>query len=248
MGTVTGRLKENRAMERIHNIDVLEKILSKEDPLWQRRVYEEIGVAVLPWKEEKPYWGLISSCGLADLEDDAEHRVANGRDESSCCDICSIEQLISYIKRMDTYRNVLQDISLGEFNKSDLFWAVYYRILFLNRYPNDFDPYMGGRLIYGMRAIEGPGSNWLDAENGENSLWLDTSVCGIDVMPGTIVHLGTNDILSDVVANVANLIREYSDIQDTDDTFSSFIFDPNAPFHVPSTFDEVVSSYKLICY
>lgn len=235
-------------MEAIRNIDALESVLSNEDPLWQRRIFDEIGVVVLPWRKGKPYWGLLSPCGLADLEDDVEIHWVNGSNESSYCNMTSIEQLTSYIQEMDTYQYVLKDVDLGGFNKSDLFWAIYYRILLLNRYSDD-DPYMGGGLVYGMRAIKGPGERLLDESSGKDCLWFDTSVCGVDQLAGTYVNIKKKGELSCIVEDVANQIREFREMQhDWDDAYPPLLYDPDAPFQVPSTYDEVFASYELISY
>ena len=117
----------------------------------------------------------------------------------------------------------------------------------MNRYSDD-DPYTQSCPVYGMRAIEGPGVRWLAEDKGKKSLWFDTSVCGIDQLPGTMVDLEMNGSLSDVVADFAEQIREFRAIQDWDDAYPPFSFDPDAPFQVPSTYDEVAASFMLICY
>lgn len=227
----------------IGNIDKLQDLLTIEDTSWQKSVFNQTGLIVLPSPKGQSSWELISSCGIGSLDDDAEYHWVNGRDNTSYCEISNVEQLIKYIKEMDTYQSRLKNICLGLFYKSDLFWAIYARILSLNTY-NDYPE----ESVYGLRAIEGPGSTCVNNSNYPNLLWFDTSVCGCNELPGIVVHLKKNDELSAVVTDVANQIREFREIQDWDDSYPSFSYNPDAPFFVPSSYNEVLSASKLIRY
>ena len=113
-------------MKAIKNTDCLEQILNTENPEWQRIVYDQTGVIAI---FRKGYGTLFSNCGYIDLDRDAEYCSKNGIDCTEYCEIKSIDELINYIKGMESYAEFLCDISYGKFTKSELFWAIYARII-----------------------------------------------------------------------------------------------------------------------
>ncbi len=228
-------------MKQIRNTDDLESVLSSEEPLWQMRVFDRTGVAVLPKKEGQPYWRLISSCGTADLDDDAEVHWVNGQDVSPSCEILNVDQLISYIHEMDTYDSILKDVDLGGFKKSELFWTIYYRILYMNRYPTD-DPYMAGIPVFGMKQIIGGHSQNIS----QSELWFRASAVGVDELGSITVSLSENMSLNDIVDYLASQLRLFWDDLDMGD--QEFRYDRNASVIIPKTYDDVVNSRKIIFF
>ena len=230
-------------MDRIRNIDTLERVLISEDPLWQRRVFAETGVAVLPWEKGKPYWELISSCGLADLEDDSEYAWKNGKDVSTDCVISSVNDLISYIMQMVSYSTVLKDVDLGGYRKSELFWAIYYRILNQNRYPDD-DPYMSGRPIFGMKQIVGPGCTSGNVE--KDALWFRASMVDVDELG--VIEISTQEYPSfnQVMNAFAEDLRGVWESLDMDTLTDGFKYDSELRVIIPSSYDEVINSRNMI--
>ena len=113
-------------MKAIKNIDCLEHTLYTENPEWQQNIYDQTGVIVLL---RKGYGTLFNNCGYIDLDRDAEYCSKNGVDCTEYCEIKSIEELINYIKSMESYNEFLCDTSYGKFTKSELFWAIYARII-----------------------------------------------------------------------------------------------------------------------
>ena len=113
-------------MDAIKNIDELPQILAAENPKWQKIVYEETGVIVLLNRNGGT---LLSKCGYIDLDCDVEYSYKNGVDCTDYCEICSIKELTDYIVSMESYKEYLCDISYGKFTKSELFWAIYARII-----------------------------------------------------------------------------------------------------------------------
>ncbi len=223
----------------IGNINELEKLLTKEDACWQQRVFSETGVVVLPSPKGQSYWELVSSCGSGDLDNDSEYHWINGKDESSYCTIASVKDLITYIKGMDTYRYALNDINLGSFNKSDLFWAIYYRIILLNRYPDDDSP------VYGMKAIEGPGAS-SQIELGQSELWFRASAVGIDELGVITISLSEEMSLDSVVDSFAEELRDvWSNLSMGD---LEYKYDRSVKAIIPKTYDEVVDSINMMCY
>ena len=223
--------------KQIGNIDTLQRQLAKEDAVWQQRVFNETGVVVLPSPKGQSYWKLISACGSGYL-DDIEYHCRNGGDDSSCCDIQSVEQMITYIKEMDSYRYVLQDVDLGGFKKSDLFWTIYYRIFFPNRYSDD-------SLVYGMKQIVGPGCAPLQ-NMGNEELWFRASAVGIDELGVITISLSEQPSLNDIVDSFAEELR--SVWSDLDMGEQEFEYDRNGKVVVPKTYDEVVKTLDLMSY
>ena len=228
-------------MKQIRNTDDLESVLSSEEPLWQMRVFDRTCVAVLPKKEGQPYWRLISSCGTADLDDDAEVHWVNGRDVSPSCEILNVDQLITYIQEMDTYDSILKDVDLGGFKKSELFWTIYYRILYMNRYPND-DPYMGGIPVFGMEQIIGGPSQTIN----QFELNFKASAVGVDELGSITVSISKNTSLDDVVDCLASQMRFFWDELDMGD--QEFRYERNAIAIIPKTYGDVVNSCKMIFF
>lgn len=109
-------------MKAIKNMQTFFELLSKEDQDWQLRVYDQTGVIV--------HGGyLFSKCGYIDLDREAEYCMRDGVDCTDYCEITSIKDLCDYILGMDGYKDYLTDISYGKFTKSELFWAIYARLI-----------------------------------------------------------------------------------------------------------------------
>lgn len=115
-------------MKAILNIDNLISILGAEDPAWQEKVYAQTGVIPVFHSRNKSAV-LFSSCGYIDIDRDAEHHYVSGEDQTEYCEINSISNLVEYILQMESYQEFLVDVSLGQFTKADLFWAVYSTII-----------------------------------------------------------------------------------------------------------------------
>lgn len=123
-------------MKAIKNIDELCIVITADD--WQRPVYAGTGVIPVPFTNGVT---LVSSCGFVDLDADAEYHYSRGEDLTECCTIETPDDLIKYIKGMESYRDYLVDQPLGRFSKSELYWAVKERIL---RFYEDWELYRIG--------------------------------------------------------------------------------------------------------
>lgn len=111
-------------MKAIKNIDTLIERLSLLDKDWQRSIYDKTGVILT----EK--LNLVSNCGYVSLDEDSEYSSSLGVDTTKYCEVNSIDDIVSYIKAMESYSDLLQDVSYGKFTKSEFFWAILERVLF----------------------------------------------------------------------------------------------------------------------
>lgn len=111
-------------MKAIKNIDELCIVITADD--WLRQVYAATGVIPVPSVNNVT---LVSNCGSVDLDADAEYHYSRGEDLTEYCNIKTPDNLIEYIKGMESYRDYLVDQPLGSFSKSELHWAVKERIL-----------------------------------------------------------------------------------------------------------------------
>ena len=219
----------------INDMHELEKNLDCENADWRKFVFEKTGVVVLPGADKAGNdWRLVSNCGESEfisLEYDYESN--NDIAENSC--IKSIADLIEHITESRTFRTVLQDVNFGTFNKSDLFWGIQYRIMRQNCYKGN--PL---QQVYGMRAISKEG----------NTLWFDTSACGLDEIPGVEVEMKDGDTLTSVIEQVAQQLKEFRDSQVdwSDEEYPRFSYEPTFAFTVPRTFEEVSEAVKNIQY
>lgn len=84
-------------MKVIKDYDSLAQRMSCINSDWQKYVYDATGAIPL----ESLY--LVSNCGYISLDQDSEYSYSSGVDTSKYCEINSIEELISYIKEMDSY-------------------------------------------------------------------------------------------------------------------------------------------------
>lgn len=111
-------------MKAIKNLHSVPSLLDREDPKWQRRVYDHTGVIPIPHKNGRGI-DLLSACGYIDLDDDAVYKHSKGQDLTNYCEILSIDALTKYILEMESYQAYLIDYSLGSFSKAELFWGVW---------------------------------------------------------------------------------------------------------------------------
>ncbi len=112
-------------MKAISNIQYINNDLRQADPDWQKTVFAETGVIVSPLIR---YVTLISTCGFIDLDSDAVYSYADG-DSTEYCTIETPQQLAEYIREMPSCSSCLSDVDLGGFTKSQLYWAVWNRII-----------------------------------------------------------------------------------------------------------------------
>lgn len=111
-------------MKVINNVADIPKLLSKENIFWQKIVYEATGVIPILQKNQRNMV-LYSNCGYIELNDDSESYIVNKIDMTECCEIKTIQELISYILKMESYQNYLFNTPLGMFSKAQLFWGVW---------------------------------------------------------------------------------------------------------------------------
>ena len=219
----------------IMDMHELEKLLSNENADWRKIVFEKSGVVVIPRDSiAEHYWRLVSCCGECDF-DSLEFDSESYKNTVEVKHIKSIADLITYITESKQFRVVLQDINFGTFNKSDLFWAIQYRIMRQNCY--DGNPLM---QVYGMRAITNEG----------NTLCFETSACGLDEIPGVEIELGNQDTLDYVVEQFAKQLEEFRESQTdwTEEEYPAFSYVPTEVYRVPRTFEEVSEAMKSIQY
>lgn len=110
-------------MKAIKNIETLIERLSLIDRDWQRIIYDKTGAILLE------SLNLVSNCGYISLDADSEYSFSLGMDTTEYCEINSIDEVVSYIKAMESYSDRLLDVSYGSFAKSELFWGIFERIL-----------------------------------------------------------------------------------------------------------------------
>lgn len=220
-------------MEKITNIENIEYLLTLEDKDWKKRVYELLGVVLVPEDD----FMLCSSCGYAYLTDYTES-------DDGEIEITSIESLVDYISRMPVYKFGLSDCDLGPFRKSELFWAVYYKVLIPNHYQDN-----PRNLVFGLRRIEGPAFRdatynlWSDKE-----IWFDTSVCGADELTESVIRLDDDITLDALVDQFADIIKRAREKNDFDNTVPPFQYCRDAQFFVPLTYEEVLESMEILDY
>lgn len=111
-------------MKAIKNITSLPLLLSKEDPCWQKRVYDSTKVIPVVRKNTNDIT-LFSACGYIDLDNDAKYSYSKGKDLTEYCEINTIGALVDYILAMESYQDYLLDIPLGQFTKAELFWGIW---------------------------------------------------------------------------------------------------------------------------
>ncbi len=222
-------------MGRIRNVVELKELLINEKKNWQNIIFETTGVVVLPTENiGSNDWRLFSCCGESDLSA-LEYGFVERDLNSEDCSIKSIGELIEYITQSGTYNAVLQDINFGRFRKSELFWAIQYRIMYQNCYGGN-----PSEQIYGMRSISTEG----------NTLWFDISACGLDEIPGIEVQLSEQDTLDSVVEQVAKQIKDFRDSQLDwkKEEYPLFTYDPAVEFIVPRSFEEVCNAMRKVQY
>lgn len=110
-------------MKAIKNLDTLIERLSLLDKDWQRSIYDKTGV-ILTEKLD-----LVSNCGCISLDEESDYSYSSGVDTTEYCEINSIDDTVSYIKAMESYSDILQDVSYGKFTKSEFYWGILERIL-----------------------------------------------------------------------------------------------------------------------
>lgn len=108
----------------IKNIESLNEILLKQDPEWKKKVYNEIGVYCMK-NDHMHSYVLYSTSGSADLDDE----VCYYSDNKDFEEIESVNDLVDYIKSMESFKTILMDKSYGKVKKSELFNDILYNIV-----------------------------------------------------------------------------------------------------------------------
>lgn len=211
-------------MKAIRNMNRLSTLLEHENTAWQRVIYENTNT--LPVFFDK-YALLVSNCGYVDLDNDAEYSYSKGCDHTEYCDIESINDLIIYIKGMESYRKYLIDRSFGRFSKSDLFWAVFYRIL---RYSENLKCNDGS--IY-------PAWHLSSIHEDEGRIVLDMALVDYDSIEMSL-NIEANTTLDDALET---LVTEINQINTTVDGLSQYSIDHIAA-QVPHTYEELQRSIE----
>ena len=204
-------------MKAIKNTDCLEHILKIENLEWQRIVYDQTGVIVI---FQKGYGTLISNCGYIDLDRDAEYCYKNGIDCTKYCEIKSIDELINYIRGMESYAEFLCDISYGKFTKSELFWAIYARIIC----PEDNQKRPDGTVYqdWGLYSI-GSYKEYIDlnmalVDYDSGGFWLDVSA-----------ETQLNEVLNQLVQDMCKVTEDIEGIP-------QYTVKENICFDVPNSY------------
>ena len=185
---------------------------------------------VIPAKDNMQYnWTLLSNCGETDLDSSTERRWSEGKEVAEYCEIKNISSLIEYIKAMESFHMVLKDVDFGGFKKSELFWAIQYRIMHQNLYTNSSEQ------VYGMRSIY---------NDGENA-FFDISVCGIDQISDIVLEMQRNIPLETAVAKVAEQINGFREMQsDWDEKeIPLFKYSPMIQYYVPKTLQDITDAF-----
>lgn len=200
-------------MKPIKNIENLIQRLSSNDNSWQRTIYEATGVILT----ESLY--LFSNCGCISLNIDFEYHYVSGVDTTEYCEVNSIEDIIAYIKEMESYSDFLIDVSYGNFTKSSLFWGIYERILL--RHENHDE---AGEQYWGLYSI----SKY--EEHTELHMAL-IPCCSAEIWTDISTETTINDVLAELVSviNVEADNRDWLPVQK--------VFDVN--YAVPNTYDEL---------
>lgn len=126
-------------MKAIANIKELSDVLYAESKDWMQKVYASTGVIPIIHKGQKDAV-LFSNCGYIDLDMDAVYHTVNGMDLTEYCVITKADELIQYIRAMESYKEYLINSSLGRFSKADLFWGIIDAIVTA---PENFKMYDG---------------------------------------------------------------------------------------------------------
>ena len=223
-------------MKTIMNIGSLEKELLNENPNWKQAIYDELGIWINVKGERQRDWELVSAVGgfygAKDMDDDLF-----GTEDDGSCEIHSVSDLIAYIRGTEIYRYCLQDVSLGAFRKSELFWAIESRIMAVN---TDAD----GR-IYGLSGICGPGEPYFN-DMQQDDLWLDFAAIAYDEISGIYLTKEHQLSLDAAVSNIAEQLKEFRDIQDwTPVEVPLFKYNAGADFYVPATMEELIDAYNM---
>ncbi len=196
-------------MKAIKNIDELCIVITADD--WLRQVYAATGVIPVPSVNDVT---LVSNCGSVDLDADAEYHYSRGEDLTEYCIIKTPDDLIEYIKGMESYRDYLVDQPLGSFSKSELHWAVKERIL---RFYEDWELYRIGV--------------------SENEITFHMALSGYDSTEISVpVDLSLDETLRCVVREMNDLTEGLGDIPPCrvrDRVFS-----------VPRSFDELMATIR----
>lgn len=161
---------------------------------------------------------LVSNCGYISLDADSEYSYSSAIDTTEYCEINSIDEVISYIKEMESYSALLVDQSFGKFTKSDLFWGIYERILLQNDNMDESEQYWG---LYSIGQY-----------NGNIELHMALIPCSpADIWLNITVDTSLDEALEMLVAEL-NVEVEYQEWLPMQKVFS-------ADYSVPKTYDEI---------
>lgn len=215
-------------MKAIRNIEGIPAILKKEDAQWLKKVYDETGIIVAFRSKDAI---LVGKCGYIDLDNDAEYSVSGGVDTTQYCDIRTTNDLVEYVRAMDSYHKYLVDDSLGTFNKSDLFWAAIEQIIF----AKDNQVHKDGKVYrdWGLNRI----STYYSEPDNEEKIVLDMDLIEYDSTEIWISKRGTMSINEalDVICNEINAIT--ADMKD----IPQYSVRSNRSYHVPNSYEEMLS-------
>lgn len=199
-------------MKAIKNIETLVERLSLIDKDWQKIIYDKTGAILLE------SLNLVSNCGYISLDADSEYSYSSAIDTTEYCEINSIDEVISYIKEMESYSALLVDQSFGKFTKSDLFWGIYERILLQNDNMDESEQYWG---LYSIGQY-----------NGNIELHMALIPCSpADIWLNITVDTSLDEALEMLVAEL-NVEVEYQEWLPMQKVFST-------DYSVPKTYDEI---------
>ena len=192
-------------MKAINNIDTLIERLALIDKDWQRIIYDKTGIIL----SERLY--LVSNCGSVFLEDESLY-FDEDNDEIEYCEINSIDESISYIEAMkSSLDGLLQDVSYGKFNKSELFWAILERILL--RPENFNEDGVQPWALYCIGKYEQDVEVWIgDVLTGWNAIGLEITeeTTLDDALMMLVSHLNINAEVQDWAPYLKIFDVEYS--------------------------------------
>ena len=215
-------------MKAIRNQKELKSLLEAEDINWQEIVFNQTGVIVLFSDTDAT---LVSNCGYIDLDADAEYRYVYGEDKTEYCVISSINELIKYIIQMESYQDYLKDVSLGKFKKSELFWAIYSKVITAEENVRRIDGTT--EQDWGLYRI----GEYYYSTKDENVITLDMALIAYDSCE---IWLSRNDNLS--LNDYLNLLTaELNSTTETIEEIPVYRVCQNKVTMVPKTYAELKS-------
>ena len=188
--------------------------LSLMDKDWQRIIYDATGVILLESLD------LVSNCGCISLDEDSVYSYASGADVTEYCEVNSIDEAIAYIKAMDSYSDLFQDVSYGKFSKAELYWGILERILLR---PENFSDEGQAWGLYNI------GTHGEQVQLHMALIACDAVDIGLDISEGTTLKAALQMVVTElnvsadvqdwipyqkVFAGVYSVPRTYAELQD----------------------------------